>query len=168
MQKEQLLSIDCISFEVSARVASTQSLQLFEYSGSGYDYGIPLGRGRFKIVNENVLVERILNEGNGINFESKVFFKEEFLNGSVGYLKFKKVYDKTRVEIEEKLSSDVDLFLIKHVEDLYAVPVVKSIYRLYQVGLFSSDRLIEKLKSYLREEEIAEMVSLMNVVKLAV
>lgn len=167
MKDGLLLDVECVVFEIPSRFVSMPSMKFMKYSGYNVDIGIPIknGNGRFELVKENKIVMDNLNAGKGVYFSGSVYFSKEKINESQQYKQFSTLYNRSKNKIERKCSSNSEQFLFDHVKEVHQVPIVKSIYKLYSVGLFSSDVLLKKLSVYLAEEHIAELVGIFEAEK---
>lgn len=159
LEKGQLLSLPCITFDVSSHMITRKSLAIREYTGTNLDVGIPQGNGRFRLEKENQLIEEYLNAGKGIYLKGKVYFLESAYHSSIYYAKFKKVYDRIHENAERKMRTIAEDYLLHEVPQ-HQIPIITSIASLYDSGLFTMNKMLEKLSAYLEESKIACYLSL--------
>ncbi|MFF2531586.1 hypothetical protein ACFVS2_22000 [Brevibacillus sp. NPDC058079] len=164
MEKGGLLGLTCLVFEVSSRMLSKKHLEIKEYSGNNLDLGIPQGNGRFKLVKEDEIIREYLNKGLGIYLRGKVYFAESVIDTSESYKKFKREFDKSHEKIEKKCVTFAEGYLLNEVSS-HQIPIINSITSLYETGLFTGEKMLEKLSAYLSEEQIAYFLHLRSMEK---
>ncbi|WCF11728.1 hypothetical protein NDS46_30760 (plasmid) [Paenibacillus thiaminolyticus] len=161
MKEERFLDLDCVAFQVTTRIASMPSIKFMEYSGHNVDLGRRTNGGKFEIRKENDIASSYLLEGKGVYFKGVVYFLKEGLEDSRFYRQFQSIYNKSRTKIEGKCSLPSEQFLMEHV-DVHHIPIIKSIISLYNYGFFSFNQFSKKLRNYLKEEDMATVVSLIE------
>lgn len=157
MNKVNFLGQECIYLKVITS-KMVDSLNMFTYNTSNEQFGMKQANGKFKIVTADMLAKEHLEKGKGVCYKGFIYFQEDKLANNEHFQKLSNKYKHIMKGLDRRVSAEYQTYLngavYVSIKEIQNFPMVQSVISLYQTGVFSIEKLENKLQIYLKPEGV--------------
>lgn len=162
MEKVMFLELECVYFYKYCNDLVNKDFNIFEHSGTNFEFVKLEKNGGFKFRTEDELAIQFLREGKGVSYKGQIMFKEQVTMPSIYYSKFTEFYYSKLGEFKSYMGGVV----YENIKDAFTFSLVRSIITLYNQNLFTEKVFVSKLQKYLKEEGISDVLDAVNNVRM--
>jgi hypothetical protein len=149
MRKVQFLERECVCLKGISNDFEGK-LDIYTMSEKNLEFARKKENGDFVVLKEEDIAKEYLDSGKGVYYKGYFVFKYDSINNNIHFEKFKQWY----LEVEGEAKSYLKGILYKGLKDISLFYMVKSFISLFEMGVYSIEKLTDKLNTYLKPEYV--------------